>query len=192
MPWRANYCFLPSDLATDSFNNLYMYAVDPYIAGGFVLKAKPKATAYVKLGILTSTSGGIRLTKNSDLVLADYYNATVNIYAPGQKTPSRTLAVTRPQFIAFDQAETHLYVSTFGAGRKFLLSRQACKLARHSTTTITGLHSTHQPRTNPGPLDLCTSKGEAKASPFSFCHIMSDNTRNQTPAVRSRMFLVSA
>jgi hypothetical protein len=62
-------------------------------SAGHVARCKPLATKCKDLGISVGLAQGIALDLQGNLLVGDVYGQVINIYAPGQTTPFRTISI---------------------------------------------------------------------------------------------------
>jgi DNA-binding beta-propeller fold protein YncE len=73
-------------------------------------------------GITEGQSGGVALDRAGNRILGDITNQVINIYAPGSKSPARTISTTGhyPVKFALDQHEKTLYVADYNSASVLL------------------------------------------------------------------------
>jgi len=108
-------------VGVDSHNNVY--AAGTGGAGAVVVEYTDMSGSGKNLG-LTGLSGpsGALIDKNGNLVVSDYSNGVIDIYPPGQTSPSGTISVTSPDRTSINTADTTLYVPQGGQDEVDILS----------------------------------------------------------------------
>ncbi|HEV3154021.1 MAG TPA: hypothetical protein VGZ02_09480 [Candidatus Baltobacteraceae bacterium] len=110
----------PYGVATDQNNNLYVSYLSNADGMGHVEKFAPGATTGTNLPLTVSLGGEVRLDTADDVVIGDRNNNIIDIFAPGQTTPSRSWSTAaKPSYIALNHAETYLYTTGFGSVQIF-------------------------------------------------------------------------
>jgi hypothetical protein len=103
--------FLSSVLgvAVDASNNVYAAGTNGYVAA--VVKYANMKDAGKNLGLTgLKLPTNVLLDKQGDLVVSDIDENLINIYPPGQTSPSSTISIGQPDRIAFNQKQNYLYV----------------------------------------------------------------------------------
>jgi hypothetical protein len=70
------------------------------------------------LGLSVAFPDGIEVDKNGNIIVIDSSGLAIDVFPPGQVTPSKTIAVTAgsPFALSLNKAETTLYVSVLVNG----------------------------------------------------------------------------
>lgn len=109
----------PEALAFD--RSRHLYAAWNNSSGslvGEVSKCEPLQSVCISLGITEGESGGLAIDKQGNVILGDQTNHVINVYAPGQTSPTRTISTTgrAPYKFELDKPETTLYVADIANG----------------------------------------------------------------------------
>jgi DNA-binding beta-propeller fold protein YncE len=110
---------LPEALAFDKRGRLYAaWNVSGSQLIGHVSRCEHMQDVCVDRGITQGESGGLALDRERDVILGDQTNAVINIYAPKQTSPSRTISTTghSPYKFELNQREHKLYVADILTG----------------------------------------------------------------------------
>jgi hypothetical protein len=113
--------FTPQYLAMDSSDNLYVaYSGGPKYSG--VMEFPVGSTTGKDLGLTIGYAAALEVDKAGNIVIADMASNEIDVFPPGQTTPSKQIAVTAgtPFALSLDAAETDLYV-TVQAGAGFIV-----------------------------------------------------------------------
>ena len=99
-----------ASVSTNAKNN------DAYVTNssdGGVLRCKPLKTKCKSLGIAVQFSQGIAIDSQGNLLVGDTFGGVIDIYAPGQTTPFRTITTTyeQPKELALDTKDQTLYMA---------------------------------------------------------------------------------
>jgi len=104
----------PSELTNSKNDDLYLtYNLHFSSNGGYVEHCKPLKTKCKNRGISTGFAQGIAIDSKGNLLVGDVYNEVIDIFAPGQTSPSRTIATKNqePGKLALDATDTTLYMA---------------------------------------------------------------------------------
>jgi hypothetical protein len=101
----------PSD-ATNS-ENRDLYVTHNVSSTGYVDRCKPLSKKCKDLGITVDFAQGIALDLKGNLLVGNYFGGVIDIYAPGQTTPFRTITMTNeePAKMTLDTKDVTLYVA---------------------------------------------------------------------------------
>jgi hypothetical protein len=101
----------PEGLSIDTQGNLFVAYYNSEAQFGGVVEFKVGSTVGMDLGIVIGSGGGIKIDKANNVALGDQINDVINIYPPGQTTPSRSISTGSgdPYAFALNKPETTLY-----------------------------------------------------------------------------------
>jgi hypothetical protein len=101
----------PENLAVDGANNLYIQ-YDGGTLGSGVLEVPPGQTSGTDLNLTIGSAGALSVDTSGNVVILDTSAASIDVFAPGHTTPSKTLAIGGFPFeLSMSKAEKQVYVS---------------------------------------------------------------------------------
>lgn len=102
----------PEGIALDKNNNLYVAYNDISRGDGEVLEFAPGSTSGTSLGIHVGYVGGATIDSNQNLLLVDQNVPAVEVFPPGQTSPSETITGFALAFdIALTESDERLWVT---------------------------------------------------------------------------------
>jgi hypothetical protein len=115
----------PENMAIDSKDNLYVQYLGGS-AGSGVLEFAPGSTSGTDLGLKVVSASAVEIDRKGNVIVLDQGADTVDYFAPGQTSPSKTVPVTAglPFELSLNKKETQLYVSV-DVGADFLIQNVA-------------------------------------------------------------------
>jgi hypothetical protein len=129
----------PEYLAVDSSDNLYVsYLGGPKLSG--VLEFPRGATTGTDLGLVIGSADALEVDRSGNIIIIDFNSNMIDIFPPGQTTPSKQIAVTAgtPFALSLNGAETTLYASVEASGG-FIVQDVAYPDGTTMENTITAL-----------------------------------------------------
>lgn len=118
---------LPEALAFDRRGRLYAaWNASGSQLVGHVSRCEHMQAVCVDRGITEGESGGLTLDTARNLILGDQTNAVINVYAPKQTSPSRTIPTTghSPYKFELNKREHKLYVADIDSGTVIVYNYQ--------------------------------------------------------------------
>lgn len=110
----------PEGLAFDKYSHLYAAWNVNGGSGltGHVSKCEVLKAVCLDLGIAAGQSGGLAVDTHADVVLGDQTNDVVNIFAPKQTTPSRTISTSGhdPAKLVLNKGQQYLFIADISGG----------------------------------------------------------------------------
>jgi hypothetical protein len=109
----------PEYLATDSSDNLYVST------GLGVWEFPPGSTTGTELSLDMGSPSGIEVDKSGDIIVIDSSALTIDVFPPGQSSPSVTIndSPNDPFALSFSKSEKKLYVSAIDASGDFIVQQ---------------------------------------------------------------------
>ena len=104
----------PSGLTNAKNNDLYLtYNISFSSAGGAVARCKPLKKKCSDLGIVVGFAQGMAIDSQGNLLVGDAFAEVIDIFAPGQTTPFRTITThyEEPSKFAFNSNDSVLYMA---------------------------------------------------------------------------------
>jgi len=108
-------------VGVDASNNVYAGGLAPSERSGVVVEYSNMSGSGVNLrlnGLLSPT--GVFIDNLGNIVVTDDANWLIDIYPPGQTTPSSTIAISNPGTPGINKAENTLYVPQLGPSLSIL------------------------------------------------------------------------
>lgn len=107
----------PEYLATDASDNLYVST------GLGVWKFPPGSTSGSELSLVIGSPSGIEVDKSGDIIVIDSSALTIDVFPPGQSTPSKRISDSPddPFALSLTRSEERLYVSSIDGTGNFIV-----------------------------------------------------------------------
>jgi hypothetical protein len=101
----------PENLAVDGSNNLYIQYLGGPLGSG-VIKVPPGQTSGTDLNLVIGSASALSVDQAGKIVIIDQGSSSLDVFPPGQTTPSKTIALGGFPFeMSMNKAETEVYVS---------------------------------------------------------------------------------
>jgi hypothetical protein len=126
----------PENMAVDSKDNLYVQYLGGS-AGSGILEFAPGSTNGTDLGLKVVSAAAVEVDRKGNVIVLDQGADTIDYFAPGQTSPSKTVPVTAglPFELSLNRKETELYVSV-DLGSTFLIQNVAYPKGKALATKI--------------------------------------------------------
>jgi hypothetical protein len=102
---------LPENLAVDGSNNLYIQYLGGTLGSG-VIEVPPGQTSGTDLNLVIGSASALSVDKKGNIVIIDQGDSSLDVFPPGQTSPSKTVALGGSAFeMSMNSAEKEVYVS---------------------------------------------------------------------------------
>jgi hypothetical protein len=102
---------MPENLAVDNSNNLYIQ-YDGGTLGSGVIEVPSGKTSGTDLNLVIGSASALSVDKAGNIVIIDQADSSLDVFPPGQTSPSKTIALGGSPFeMSMNKAEKQVYVS---------------------------------------------------------------------------------
>jgi hypothetical protein len=112
----------PEYLAVDRSGNLYVSVLGGSTLSG-VLEFSPGSTSGKNLGLVIGLAGALEVDRSGNIIIVDSASNQIDVFSPGQTTPSKQIAVTAggPFALSLNGDETLLYATVETSSGGFIV-----------------------------------------------------------------------
>ncbi len=101
----------PENLAVDGNNNLYVQYLGGTLGSG-VIEVPPGQTGGTDLNLVIGSASALSVDKAGNIVIIDQGDSSLDVFPPGQTSPSKTIALGGYPFeLSMNKAEKQVYIS---------------------------------------------------------------------------------
>jgi hypothetical protein len=101
----------PENLAVDGSNNLYIQYIGGTLGSG-VIEVPPGQTSGTDLNLVIGSASALSVDKAGNIVIIDQGSSSLDVFPPGQTSPSKTIALGGFPFeMSMNKAEKQVFVS---------------------------------------------------------------------------------